>query len=92
MARLTVVDVRMAFSRYADVLARMGVDVSSLELQEASGSQKYRVTLNGHAAPGTSEQAFAWGHIGGTAREAVHTLLTASRALEFAHTYFTNPE
>ncbi|AWY07471.1 hypothetical protein SEA_UNTPL_71 [Streptomyces phage UNTPL] len=92
-SRVTIVDVRRVFTeRYIPQLQTLGVPTDGLTLEKLTGH--YSVTdKDGQAAPGVVGHGMAPGFVGGTAAEAYTTLVTISKALEFAGSWMVeNPQ
>jgi len=89
--RVTVKDVRTAFTRYAQALATLGygTDVQLQEGSQANGRAYRVVTSDQREAPGTGDR----GYIGWTAREAYEALFMMARTIEFANDFMVqNPQ
>lgn len=92
-SRVTIVDVRRVFTeRYIPQLQALGVPTDGLTLEKLTGH--YSLTdADRKGAPGVVGHGMAPGYIGGTAAEAYTTIVTISKALEFAGSWMVaNPQ
>jgi len=87
MERITAKDVDRVFvDRYCLALSSLGFNIEGLKLERGVGHWTL-TDKDGFAAPGVVGHGLSAGYIGHTAREALTTLQTIAKTLEFAGSF-----